>query len=112
MDPDHVRSLAATMPLIEQAKGILMGCYGCDPTAAFAVLDRVSSARNLKLRDLAGLVVAAASTSVGAAPPDAPSPCDQVRRVLQEPPPAVEVSTPPRSGRGTGSGPTDRKGGR
>jgi hypothetical protein len=100
MDPDHVRSLATTMPLIEQAKGILMGCYGCDPTAAFAVLNRVSSSRNLKLRDLATMVVAAASTPVGATRTGAPTPCEQVQQVLQDPPPTVDVSAPGRVGTG------------
>jgi hypothetical protein len=109
MEPDHVRALAATMPMIEQAKGILMGCFGCDPTAAFAVLNRLSSSRNLKLRDLAAQVVAAATTPVGSARRDEPSPCDRVRAVLQEPLPPSEVSTSALRGTGTGTGIPGRK---
>lgn len=110
MNLDDVRSLAATMPLIEQAKGVLMGCYGCDATAAFAVLNRVSSSHNVKLRDLAGLVVGAASTPVGTGQRDAPSPCEQVRRVLQELQLTAGVSTTGRTGTGTSTDQTSRRG--
>lgn len=82
MEPDALRALAASMPLIEQAKGIIMGCFGCDAAAAFAVLTRVSSAKNVKLRVLAAAVVEAASSATVAPVELAPMPCDQVRRVL------------------------------
>lgn len=93
MDPADVRSMAASMPAIEQAKGILMGCYGIDPATAFAVLTRSSSAKNMKLRDLAMLVVEAASShattshaAVGqAGPVQSPgsTPCGRVHLLLQ-----------------------------
>jgi ANTAR domain len=86
MDPDAVRALAASMPVIEQAKGVLMGCYGCDPTAAFAVLVRLSSTRNVKLRDLASAVVEAVSGEPQSGAGPMPSPCERVRRVLDDPP--------------------------
>lgn len=84
MDPHAVRSFAASMPAIEQAKGILMGCYGIDAAAAFALLQRVSSSRNVKLRALAAAVVAAVS-STGAwdqRPPVAPA--EHVGRAIRE----------------------------
>ncbi len=42
---------------IDQAKGILMARYGYDPDQAFQHLVRVSRSRNIKLRDLARLLV-------------------------------------------------------
>ena len=57
MDPAALRSLALSLPTIEQAKGVLMGYYGCDATAAFAILRRWSSTRNVKVRDLAAELV-------------------------------------------------------
>ena len=61
MAPDDLRMLALSLPLIEQAKGILMGHYGCDAGTAFAILRRWSSSRQLKLRDLAAALVEEAS---------------------------------------------------
>jgi hypothetical protein len=80
MDPADVRSLAVTMPAIEQAKGVVMGCYGGDAASAFALLHRVSSSTNVKLRDLAVAVVEAASH--GPSDGSASSPREQVDRVL------------------------------
>lgn len=45
------------MPVIEQAKGVLMAYYGCDADQAFAVLCRWSSVHQVKIRDLATLLV-------------------------------------------------------
>ncbi len=45
--------------VIEQAKGVIMAQNRCDPEAAFAVLRQASMGRNVKLRDLAGSIVAA-----------------------------------------------------
>jgi len=93
MDRDSLRAFAASMPVIEQAKGIVMGCYGVDPDAAFAVLRRVSSSGNLKLRSLAVSVVEAASSRNTSTQEPRPSPCDQVRRVINSGP-ATDESTP------------------
>lgn len=54
-----LRRRLASLPQIEQAKGMLMGLYGIDADTAFAVLRRWSSNSNVKLRDLAGGLVAA-----------------------------------------------------
>jgi len=82
MDRDSLRAMAASMPVIEQAKGIVMGCCGVDADVAFAVLRRVSSSGNVKLRALAVSVVEAASRQASSTREPRPSPCEQVRRVL------------------------------
>jgi len=82
MDADALRAMAASMPVIEQAKGIVMGCYGVDATAAFGLLTRVSSTTNLKLRTLAATVVETASNPGGSTPGPGSSSCDQVRQVF------------------------------
>ena len=56
----NLRAKLASLPVIEQAKGILMGRYQISPDAAFALLRRWSSHINLKLRDISGLLVDAA----------------------------------------------------
>ncbi len=58
---EDLRRLATTLPVIEQAKGVLMGYCGCDAAAAFDFLTRWSSTQNLKVRVVAAAVVAAAS---------------------------------------------------
>ena len=57
MDEVALRGLIASMPQIEQAKGMLMAYYGLDAEQAFGVLRRWSSVRQLKLRDVAALLV-------------------------------------------------------
>ena len=49
---------AQTMPVIEQAKGILMAQSGCDPEEAFDVLRRASQRSNVPVRELAAQIVA------------------------------------------------------
>jgi len=46
-----------SMPLIEQAKGILMARTGCGPDEAFELLKRSSQRANVKVRDLAAEIV-------------------------------------------------------
>jgi len=46
-----------TMPVIEQAKGILMAQTGCGAEQAFDMLRRASQRSNVKVRDLAGAIV-------------------------------------------------------
>jgi len=60
----------ASMPLIEQAKGVVMARMGCGPDEAFALLKKSSQRANVKMRDLAADIVGAVdSTSVS---PDRP----------------------------------------
>jgi hypothetical protein len=46
-----------SMPVIEQAKGILMAQAGCQPDEAFDILRRASQRSNVKVRDLASEIV-------------------------------------------------------
>lgn len=50
-----------SMPVIEQAKGILMGHYGIDAQTAFDVLRRWSTHHNIKIRTISHQLTAAAS---------------------------------------------------
>jgi hypothetical protein len=70
-DPDRLRYSAyarlqarlASMPVIEQAKGIIMAQYGWSEDQAFDALRRVSQRENIKVRDLAASLVAQAGRS-------------------------------------------------
>ena len=59
-DPADLRRKLATLPVIEQAKGMLMGLYGCTAATAYEILQRWSSHHNLKVRVLCTDMVAAA----------------------------------------------------
>ena len=73
-DPDRLRYWAharlqarmASMPVIEEAKGILMVQYGWPEEQAFDALRRASQRKNIKVRDLAASVVAQAMRSAPA----------------------------------------------
>jgi len=52
-----------TMPVIEQAKGVLMAQTGCGPEQAFEMLRRTSQRTNIKVRDLADDVVGRAAAA-------------------------------------------------
>lgn len=54
----RLRARMQTMPVIEQAKGILMAQSGCGPDAAFDVLRRASQRSNVPVRELAAQIVA------------------------------------------------------
>ena len=58
-DSAHARMRARleTMPVIEQAKGILMAQYRCTPDEAFELLRRASQRANVKVSDLAAQIV-------------------------------------------------------
>ena len=73
-DPDRLRYSAharlqarmASMPVIEQAKGIIMAQRGWPEEQAFDALRRASQRENVKVRDLAASVVARAVRSAPA----------------------------------------------
>jgi hypothetical protein len=46
-----------SMPVIEQAKGIVMAQQGCGPEEAFDLLRRASQRTNVKLSELAAQIV-------------------------------------------------------
>jgi hypothetical protein len=62
---EALRRRLLTLPAIEQAKGVLIGFYGIDADAAFALLVRWSQHTNIKLHLLASDLVAAAEASSG-----------------------------------------------
>ena len=56
-----LRRRLETQPVIEQAKGVLIGGYGVDAEVAFSVLVRCSQNTNVRLNVLAARLVAAAN---------------------------------------------------
>lgn len=50
----------ASLPVIEQAKGVIMAQYGWPEEQAFEAMRRVSQQRNIKVRELAASIVARA----------------------------------------------------
>jgi len=62
----RLQTRLASMPVIEQAKGILMAQYGWPEDRAFAALRQVSQRENVKVRDLAAGIVARAVRSAPA----------------------------------------------
>jgi hypothetical protein len=62
----RLQARLASMPVIEQAKGILMARYGWREDQAFEALQRVSQRENIKVRDLAACIVARATRSAPA----------------------------------------------
>lgn len=71
---DNLRIAITTRQLIGQAVGIVMERFGLDDDRAFQYLIRLSSDREVKLRDVASEVVASAGAGLGpSTPTDAPS---------------------------------------
>jgi ANTAR domain len=64
----YLRLLAklATMPMIEQAKGILMAKYHCTEAEAFDLLRRTSQRSNVPVRELAAQIVASTVQAIEA----------------------------------------------
>ena len=60
----RLRARLETLPVIEQAKGIVMAQTGCGPDEAFELLRLASQRSNIKVRDLAADLVQ--QTSSGA----------------------------------------------
>jgi hypothetical protein len=54
----RLRARLETMPVIEQAKGIIMAQQGCDPEEAFDLMRRASQRSNVPVRELAAQLVA------------------------------------------------------
>ena len=54
---EDLRAALRTMPVIEQAKGILMAQHHCDPETAFVMLRSASMRDNRKLNELAACIV-------------------------------------------------------
>jgi ANTAR domain len=57
LEYERLKAQLRTMPVIEQAKGIVMAREGCGPEEAFEVLRRTSQQANLKVYVLASFLV-------------------------------------------------------
>ena len=57
-----------TMPVIEQAKGIIMAQSQCGQAEAFDILRRASQRSNVPVRELAAALITAESSSVSVTP--------------------------------------------
>jgi AmiR/NasT family two-component response regulator len=56
----RLQAQLATLPAIEQAKGVIMAQAGCSPEEAFDLLRRASQRSNIPVRELALAIVARA----------------------------------------------------
>jgi hypothetical protein len=65
----RLQAKLASMPVIEQAKGIIMAQCGWTEQQAFDALRRASQRENIKVRDLATMIVARTASSVPAQHP-------------------------------------------
>ena len=80
-DPDRLRYSAyarlqaqlASLPVIEQAKGIIMAKNGWSEDQAFDALRRASQRKNIKVRDLAAFIVASVARPARAQPARTPA---------------------------------------
>lgn len=57
LENTQLREALESRALIEQAKGILMGRYGCDPDSAFELLGAMSRRQRRKVRHIAASLV-------------------------------------------------------
>ncbi len=58
---EHLQAALASRAVIDQALGIVMGQHRCSADQAFDILRTISQNRNVKLRDIAGEIIAAIS---------------------------------------------------
>jgi AmiR/NasT family two-component response regulator len=63
-----------TLPVVEQAKGILVAQTGCTPDEAFELLRSASQRSNVKLRDVARKIVEGAAADGSHRPRPGPRP--------------------------------------
>ncbi|MGI8450446.1 MAG: ANTAR domain-containing response regulator [Streptosporangiaceae bacterium] len=64
----RLRAQLETMPVIEQAKGILIAQTGCSPDEAFTLLRQASQRSNVRVSELAASIVDRAVTKGGSRP--------------------------------------------
>lgn len=84
-DLADLRRWLESLPVIEQAKGILMARYLIDADTAFQVLKRWSSHHNIKIRTISRQLTAAATQAGPDAGPPGEGSLDQVLAVLEGP---------------------------
>jgi hypothetical protein len=68
----RLRAQLETMPVIEQAKGILIAQTGCSPEEAFALLRQASQRSNVRVSELAASIVDRAVTKGRPRPAEPP----------------------------------------
>jgi ANTAR domain len=73
-DYEDLQHRLESLPVIEQAKGILIGRFNIDADIAFGILRRWSSHTNVKLREICRLLV-----DTAAHPPDDPKAVSRTR---------------------------------
>ena len=98
----RLRARLESMPVIEQAKGIIMAQSRCTEAEAFDMLRRASQRSNISVRDLAARIVAKASGTAPPGPECEPRPVragwsGELPRVPTGCPPAMPAMAP-RSG--------------
>jgi len=81
-DYQHLQRRLETLPVIEQAKGLLIGRFGIHADTAFALLRRWSNQKNVKLRDLCRILVTAAAAQSRPATAQDPPPGPTLDAVL------------------------------
>jgi hypothetical protein len=78
---ERLTAQVRTMPVIEQAKGIVMAREGCGPDRAFDLLRRASQRANLKVEVLAAsLVEQVAGQAAGISPGS--EPCGDASQIM------------------------------
>jgi hypothetical protein len=68
----RLRAQLETMPVIEQAKGILIAQTGCSPDEAFTLLRQASQRSNVRVSELAASIVDRAVTNGRSPVPPSP----------------------------------------
>ena len=89
MENANLRRKLETQPVIEQAKGILMGHYGVDADTAFEMLRHRSQDSNTKLACIAEILTRGQSEQTTTSGRHAPPPASSLF------PPAARTKTPP-----------------
>ena len=90
---EQLRSSLTSRTVIDQALGVIMAREHCTQTRAFAILRSASQNSNVKLRDIAGAVVA----SMTGVPPQ---PAPPLRKAGLAPPSVSALATAPPAGPG------------
>jgi hypothetical protein len=89
-----VTEFAEHRAVVEQAKGVLVQLYSVDAETAFLLLRAFSMDANMKVREIASLLVAAASEDVTPAKGRAPSAYDLLERLHAHSPSESNGQTP------------------
>jgi hypothetical protein len=81
LECERLKARLRTMPVIEQAKGIVMAREGCGPEEAFDLLRRSSQRANLKVHVLAAFLVEQIARKAARMSPDS-EPCGEDSEIM------------------------------